>query len=193
VYLDTIASPISVFPTPIAVFNLNPEEAILPNTTFDIVNLSIDASEFVYTFDVHGFGYSADTSFAFPEETTGVYNVQLWTSNQYGCVDSTMRQAAVRDDIDIYIPNTFTPDGDGINDVWLIKGKGFTDLNYSMLVFNRWGDIVFESTDPTQAWTGGFKNGDYFVQDGLYFYLAEIQDIENDVKYKYEGHVLIVR
>jgi gliding motility-associated-like protein len=193
VYSDTIASPISVFPTPIAVFNLNPEEAILPNTTFDFVNLSIDASEFVYTFDVNGFGYSADTSFAFPEETTGVYNVQLWTSNQYGCVDSTMRQAIVRDDIDIYIPNTFTPDGDGINDVWLIKGKGFTDLNYKMLVFNRWGDIVFESTDPTQAWTGGFQNGDYFVQDGLYFYLAEIQDIENDVKYKYEGHVLIVR
>jgi gliding motility-associated-like protein len=104
-----------------------------------------------------------------------------------------MRQAVVRDDIDIYIPNTFTPDGDGINDVWLIKGKGFTDLNYKMLVFNRWGDIVFESTDPEEAWTGGFQNGDYFVQDGLYFYLAEIQDVENDVKYKYEGHVLIVR
>ncbi|MFZ4785404.1 MAG: PKD domain-containing protein [Flavobacteriales bacterium] len=193
IYYDTIASPVSVFPTPFAAFNVAPTELILPNTTANFNDVSIDASEYVYTFDQLGFGYSADTIFTFPAEIAATYNVQLWVTNQFGCVDSTVRQVIIRDDIDVYIPSAFTPDGDGINDVWQIKGAGFTSLNYHMVVFNRWGDVVFESTDPTQAWTGGYQNGSYFVQDGLYFYRAEIQDVEYDVKYLYEGHVLIAR
>lgn len=193
IYYDTIASPVSVFPTPFAAFNVAPTELILPNTTANFDDISIDASEYVYTFDQLGFGYSADTAFTFPAEVAATYNVQLWVTNQFGCVDSTVRQVIIRDDIDVYIPSAFTPDGDGINDVWQIKGAGFTSLNYHMVVFNRWGDVVFESTDPNQAWTGGYQNGGYFVQDGLYFYRAEIQDVEYDVKYLYEGHVLIAR
>ena len=68
----------------------------------------------------------------------------------------------------IYIPNSFTPDYDGINDVWQISTFNVVKLELS--IFNRWGDVLFTSTDPQTVWTGQVESGDYFVPDGVYHY-----------------------
>lgn len=193
VYAHTSATPVNVWPTPFAVFQTTPDIAILPNTTFAFTNLSVNATDYVW--DISGFGTSqaADTTFTFPSEQAGIYYVWLYAYSNYGCVDSTFRQVVVEEDIDIYIPNTFTPDYDGINDAWQVQGRGFQDQGFQMQVFDRWGDVVYESADPREAWTGNFKGGDTFVPDGVYFYRCVIRDIQNDVNHLYEGHVLIIR
>lgn len=192
-YTDTLNSPIIVFPAPFASFNVENDLILLPNTTFNFSENSIDADSFVYYFDQYGMGYTGDTTFTFPAEQAAIYNVGMLATNQFGCVDSTYRTVEVQNDIDIYIPNAFTPDGDGINDFWKIEGKGFVNLNFKATVFNRWGDVIFQSDDPSTPWLGDDMRNGYFVQDGVYFFIVEVQDVQYDIKYKYQGHVTLLR
>jgi gliding motility-associated-like protein len=193
IYVDTTEIPVLIWPTPFANFEADPSVNLLPNTTFAFNDFSIDSYQYEWTFDAYGQSAAPDTSFAFPAEMAGSYLVGLKVSNQYGCADSTYRQVIVEDEIDVYIPNSFTPDGDGINDFWFIEGKGFQELGYHMQVFNRWGDLVFESQDSTQPWTGGSQDGNHYVPDGVYTYLAKFRDNQNDVNYVYKGYVVVAR
>jgi len=134
-----------------------------------------------------------DTAFTFPPATEGNYQVKLLAYNQYGCTDSTYLQVVVEEEIDLFVPNAFTPDGDGINDVWQLKGAGFQKDAYICAIFNRWGEKLFESSDPEDAWTGNYIGGDVFVPDGVYFYTITIRDTQNDINHLFEGHITIVR
>ncbi|MFM2201369.1 MAG: hypothetical protein RL040_569, partial [Bacteroidota bacterium] len=90
----------------------------------------------------------------------------------------------------VYIPNSFTPDNDGVNDVWKIEARNINSLRTQ--VFNRWGQVVFESTDISPVWTGGFNSGDTYVPDGLYFFRIELEklDGQNEVR---EGSMFLIR
>jgi gliding motility-associated-like protein len=147
----------------------------------------------LWEFDSFGQATAEDTAFRFPLERAGTYYVRLFAINQYGCSDSTTRQVIVQEDIDIYIPNSFTPDYDGINDVWQIEGRGYQGLGFELFIFNRWGDVVFESADPFTAWTGSVHNGEMFAPDGVYFYRIRIRDVQYDINHLYEGHIVLVR
>ena len=68
--------------------------------------------------------------------------------------------------LSVYIPNAFTPDGDGLNDVFIPVGKGITD--FTLQIFNRWGELIFESNDSKKGWDGTFKNE--AVPTGAYVY-----------------------
>lgn len=192
-YTDSIASPVIVWPTPVADFVADPSIAILPSTTFDFTNQSIDGDHFNWTFDALGTSEAFDTTYTFPYEISGQYLISLFATNQFGCTDSTSMYVMVQDDIDIYIPNAFTPDGDGINDIWQVKGSGFVEQAYHAVIFNRWGEKMFETTDPEAVWTGNYNNGEWFVPDGVYHYRITIRDKENEVGHEYEGHITIVR
>ncbi len=90
----------------------------------------------------------------------------------------------------VYIPSCFTPDNDGINDVWQIVTRNINSMNAT--VFNRWGQLVFESNELSPVWTGGFNTGDTYVEDGLYFYRIEFErrDGQNELR---EGSMFIIR
>jgi gliding motility-associated-like protein len=193
VFTDTMDTPIRIWPTPIAQAFVEPEIAILPNTTFEFTNGTINGESYIWTIDQQGSSTAVDTSWTFPSETAGNYLIKLLAYNQFGCKDSAYVQAIVQDDIDIYVPNSFTPDGDGINDVWQWKGRGFEEQFFSVVVFNRWGEKLYETTDPTAAWTGNYHNGETFVPDGIYFYRITIRDLQNEVGHLYEGHITILR
>ena len=81
-------------------------------------------------------------------------------------ITSTSNHARVEPLMNVYIPNAFTPNGDGINDTFGVKGEG--SFVYTIAIFNRWGEKVFESTNPNQQWDGTFKN--LPVQQGEYVY-----------------------
>jgi gliding motility-associated-like protein len=193
VFTDSTQLPVNVWPTPFASFSVDPPVAILPNTTFDFTNHSVNGTDFHWTFGDYGESTATDTTFTYPAETPGKYLVGLVALSNYGCADSTYRQIIVRNDLDVYIPNSFTPDYDGINDVWLIKGKGYDFEGYHMMVFNRSGEVVFDSTDPLQGWTGGHQNGTFFSPDGVYLYRCTMRDLEYEVSHLFEGHVTLLR
>jgi gliding motility-associated-like protein len=82
----------------------------------------------------------------------------------------------------IFIPNIFTPNGDGINEVFEVEVRGTSQ--YELKIFNRWGVKIFESTNPDQPWTGG---GDYYVPDGVYFWTIVAINLNNEPMLD-EGH-----
>ena len=76
---------------------------------------------------------------------TGCYQVRLIATNLVGCLDTTSRLVCIEDDFAIYIPNAFSPNGDDINDVFLPKGNGISPNEYELLIFDRWGLLLFKS------------------------------------------------
>ena len=114
-----------------------------------------------------------------------VYRITAVRNNQ-PAVTSTSNYARVEPLMNVYIPNAFTPNGDGINDTFGIKGEG--SFEYNLAVFNRWGEKIFESQNPGQQWDGTYKNQP--VQPGEYVY----QLMAYGKKYKGQtGVVTLVR
>ena len=90
----------------------------------------------------------------------------------------------------VYIPNAFTPDNDGVNDVWKIEIRGIDD--YELRVFNRWGNLVFESFDSEVHWKGEDSFGDYYVPNGVYSYILKYRSLDSQAFTK-KGSVTILR
>ena len=117
------------------------------------------------------------------------YAIALTVINELGC--SRTEYSIVFPPVSIYIPNAFTPDGDGINDVWKVEANGV--LTFEVFVFNRWGDLVWTSKDQDQAWTGGRSNGgEYFLEDGVYNYLIKYTGVDGDAQ-KRAGSLSLMR
>ncbi len=93
-----------------------------------------------------------------------------------------------------YVPNSYSPNGDEINDVF---GPVFSDLSlissYKMTIFDRWGEVVFQSDDPSKKWIGDFRTGEYFVHDGAYVWLIEYEQMFVADRIKEYGHVVMLR
>jgi len=69
-----------------------------------------------------------------------------------------------------FAPNAFTPNNDGLNDTWRVITEVDCWNKWELIIFNRWGQVVYEMDDPSQVWDGSFRNGEYYVQDGVYAY-----------------------
>lgn len=127
-------------------------------------------------------------------DTSGVYSLVVTDIN--GCVDSTrviveliMPDSSVLvEEPMLFIPNAFTPNNDGVNDVFRVSGSGIE--TFEMAIFNRWGETVFEANDIDAVWVGG-KN-DYFVNDGIYHYRAIYSGHSLQQK-TVTGHILMLR
>jgi gliding motility-associated-like protein len=92
----------------------------------------------------------------------------------------------------IYIPNTFTPDGDELNNVWLpIFTSGFDPFNFHLQVYNRWGEVIWESHNHTEGWDGTFNNT--IVPMGIYAWKVNFGVIGNDDKKVLFGNVNLLR
>ncbi|MFZ4784008.1 MAG: gliding motility-associated C-terminal domain-containing protein, partial [Flavobacteriales bacterium] len=114
--------------------------------------------------------------------------VSLTVTGELGCVrtiSETYYPLA-----NVYVPSAFTPNGDGINDVFEVKGHDLR--NYEIRIFNRWGDIVFESKDIQEVWVGHSKAGEYYVPDGVYNYRVKAEGIRGNFIEK-EGTITIFR
>lgn len=128
----------------------------------------------------------------YPKGVAAVYPVQLTVWNEHGCVDSLLSQVEVINDVTIFAPNAFTPDGDAFNEDWRVYINGIDIYDYHCLVFNRWGEIVYESYDPESTWNGSYGNvGD--VPDGTYVWTVYANNSFNDEKYEFSGTVNVLR
>jgi len=91
-----------------------------------------------------------------------------------GCSDSTHNTITVKDDIEIFIPNAFTPDGSGANDYFQVYGVGI--VSYQMEIFDRWGKLVHSATTRDRGWDGTDKSTGRPVPQGLYVYKVTVTD-----------------
>lgn len=127
----------------------------------------------------------------YPDGEFGTYPATLIVTNANGCTDTITYDIVVQSEVLVYAPNAFTPDGDQYNEDWKVFIEGIDIYDFDLFIYNRWGEIVWESHDPDAAWDG--KYGGKFVQDGTYVWIVRTKDLENDEKYTFKGTVTILR
>lgn len=122
---------------------------------------------------------------------SGYYTITLTAEDSLGCIDSTKTRVSVSVPYFFYVPNAFTPDGDGINETFAPKGAGVDPDNYMMQIFDRSGMLIFSTRSPFDYWDGRNKYGQ-MCPEGVYIYLIRLLDLNNEEK-EYTGTVTLVR
>ena len=126
--------------------------------------------------------------------TQAGYTVSLTVSTAFGCSDSTEISIGAQVGGLYYIPNAFTPDGDPYNPTFRpLFPVGFDPYNYNMLIYNRWGDVVFETNNLEVGWDGSFGMEGLDAQPGVYTYFINIKMPDVDKMMQFTGHVTLVR
>ncbi|MEO0404212.1 MAG: gliding motility-associated C-terminal domain-containing protein, partial [Bacteroidota bacterium] len=178
---------------PLADFTTDPVTAVLPNTGFDFTNFTLNADEYTWYFDGYGESDEFEPSFDFPAGQTGSYVVSLEAINDLGCRDSIARQVLVVEDFVIYVPNAFTPDNDGINDVFGIQGIDIDPDEFSIFIFDSWGEVVYNSENISDTWDGSVNGGEYYAADGIYLFRIETRAITSGEPKEITGHITLIR
>jgi len=94
-------------------------------------------------------------------------------------------------DANVFIPNAFSPNGDGINDIFKPSATDLDD--YELRIFNRWGEQMFVTTDPSVGWNGSNSGSDYFVPSGVYAYLVKYSGVCSQDKVEKTGTIMVIR
>ncbi|MFN5982990.1 MAG: T9SS type B sorting domain-containing protein [Fluviicola sp.] len=176
---------------PEASFVFNPTTLSLENTTANFINTSTNATNYFWNFGNTGFSILENPTHDFPSEA-GFYTTELIATDANGCTDTASVIIQVEDEIIYYIPNSFTPTGDEFNEIFTpIFTSGFDPANYKFMVFNRWGEILFETTDHKIGWDGTYAGK--IVQDGIYVYLIEYKSSVTDAKFEVTGHFSLLK
>ena len=125
-----------------------------------------------------------------PQEP-GLYPIQLVASDTAGCTSFFEASVEVRDEFRVFVPNSFTPNDDGIND-YVVPSFTYEPVYYRWQIFNRYGDVVFESTDYREVWMGEHRDGGYYVPPGAYNYVLTTRGVERDMQ-TWKGTLTLVR
>ena len=172
-----------VSPSPASVFQ--PNVTVYSNSSSDVVNYQWFADG-----GSPSFSNLQNVPLSYPNEV-GEFPVMLTVTNGNGCSDTIVRFVIIRNDVMIFAPNTFTPDDDKFNQGWRVFIQGIDDYSFHLEIYNRWGEIVFESRNPEAEWYGTY--GGNMVKDGTYIWVVKASDAENDNKYEFKGHVTVLR
>jgi gliding motility-associated-like protein len=126
-------------------------------------------------------------------EGAGIFSILLIVENEFSCRDTAHNQVEVSPTLTVYVPNTFTPNSDEHNNLFfpVFSGSNLDRKSYSFLLFNRWGEIVYQSTDLNEGWDGT-KNGSACAQ-GTYSWKINYKEITSDKFKQVVGHVTLVR
>jgi gliding motility-associated-like protein len=186
---------IKVFHNPIASFYYEPFYPNILNTNVDFFNTSLYADSYLWNFGYAGTTTEVNPSFLFPDDRPDIYRVVLIATTEEGCADTAYANVEVQDVLLFYVPNTFTPDDDDFNQYFTpIFTSGFEPLTYHLTIFNRWGEVIFESYDYEIGWDGTYGVGsDKIVPDGTYIWQISFRETMSDKRHLYRGHINILR
>lgn len=182
---DTAYLEINVFPLPEAGFTVTPDSI----SVFGFANFfdqSIGATSWYWTFGDGTTSTLQNPVHAFPE--AGVYQVCQVAKNDNGCSDSVCTQIEIFEISILDVPNAFSPNGDGINDYFLPVNYGLDDFEFR--IYNRWGQLVFITTDSKVGWDGTFEGVEQEL--GTYAFIISGRGTDN-VNYYRQGNVTLVR
>jgi gliding motility-associated-like protein len=174
----------------IASFYPDVTEQLIGDPCFEFTNNSVNATSFQWFF---GDGEESDfVSTNHCYDSIGCYQVTLVAYTQDGCTDSIVQVVCVKDQLIIYVPNAFTPDGDGLNEVFLpILTAGYKPGSYELNIYNRWGERIFSTKDENEGWDGTYRGNP--SQIGTYTYTIRLKDSMNNKVYTFDGRVSLIR
>lgn len=180
-------------PPVIANFQWNPIPANVNDPTIHFGNLTTGAQ--TYYWDIAGLTTSTETnpSYRFSEKEPGTYEVCMVAYNYNQCTDTICYNVIIDDVLFTYIPNSFTPDGDGLNDTFWMSSNIPVMSKFEFMVFDRWGQIVYETDDPYKPWLGSYKNDGDILAQGVYAYRVLYEIKETEVRKELMGHVTLIK
>jgi gliding motility-associated-like protein len=194
-YSSQHVNAVCTFPVPVAAFNSPGQTLSTIYNAGTFSNQSQGANSYVWDFgDGSSLSNEENPYHEFPVLEGGNYVITLIATNAYGCSDTVYQEILVTDELAFYIPNAFTPDGDQFNNVWKPVFSDVKDpQNYRAAIYNRWGEIIWESYNPQVGWDGTYGSQGIPVQDGIYIYEVIFGYKSNAKKERITGHISVIR
>ena len=174
-----------VYPQPKAGFHYSPHD-IMVDEPLQLNNYSIDYTDFEWIIDNEIFNEES------PEitlTTEDMVRVDLIVSNDFECRDSTFKYIQAAADVQLIAPNAFTP-GQGPNQSWRCYVNGVDPYDFTLTVYNRWGELIWLSHDPNIAWDGRYQ--DHLVESGVYIWKVVFSDTSTEDKQMFTGHITVL-
>ena len=185
---DSLKNTIEVYKKPSSMFKPSPEVVKDIKAEVYFENLSIYSTNALWSFN------DGDTSNLYSPfhtfDSIGDYKVKLISISEYGCKDTSEKIVKVIENFSFYSPDAFTPDGDGINDEFFFTHSGIIDEGYKFEIYDRYGHVVFSTTDKNKSWNGEVY-GRKIAKPGLYIYLVKYKSYMN-VEYTNSGKVMVI-
>jgi gliding motility-associated-like protein len=179
---------IQVHASPTASFTRSVSETSILEPTIAFVDQSVGAIGWNWDF-----GDSATSTQVSPTHTyaaIGTYQVRLVATALGGCTDTTELPITVNPEVTLYVPNAFTPNGDGKNDVFMAVGEEITE--FQMTLYDRWGQLIFQSNSMQEGWDGKARGGSDTAQQDVYVWKITAVDFGGK-KHQLTGHVSLLR
>src|ERR1017187_122587 len=182
---------ITVYQRPFAQFTANTFSTSIISPEIDFTDESSNAVAWQWYFgDGVGGNFSIKKDPIYTYSAVGIYNVTLIVKNLVGCTDSIIKNVFITQDFEFYIPNSFTPNGDGLNDIFI--ARGYNIETFQMDIFNRWGENIFTTTDISNGWDGTLPNTGSAAVSDVYVYNITVKDGFGDF-HKFHGKVSLIR
>jgi gliding motility-associated-like protein len=175
---------LTISAAPKAAFELSSQEITLANPDLTLINRSKVLTDNTYEWFIDRIGVFYDIHPKVSFKDIGTYKITLQAFAAEGCKDVAETFVEVKNDFSVFIPNTFTPDWDGINDVFLpvFSPYGLDHASYLLEIYDRWGGKIFSSGDYTKGWNGSFMNeSEIPLKSGSYVYKLKFRDLEGRV------------
>ena len=184
-YYDTIKK-VTIHPKPIAKYSYYPPYPDVKNPKITITDNSFGAKKWQYNFGDNGSSILQNPIYSYKD--SGEYFIRQMVENQFGCKDTVSKRIFINFILFTHIPNAFSPGNDDINPLFQPSGLGIKD--YKIIIYNRWGEKLFDPGWGRQAWDGKYL--EEFVQIGMYPYYIEVLDFGN-IRHNYYGVVNLIR
>jgi gliding motility-associated-like protein len=193
--MDTLTKSnyICIMPQPIADFYSSPDELTSDQLIAVMTNTSTGADEYFWTFGDHSgdISYQDNPKHTFPN-LAGTYWITLTATNNAGCTDTVTHPITLTEELIFYVPNTFTPDADKFNEKFQpVFTAGFDPYDYTLLIYDRYGEIIFESHNAKVGWDGTY--GGHIAQDGVYIWQIQFKLSTSDDRQTHFGNVNLIR
>jgi gliding motility-associated-like protein len=173
---------ITVYKIPKAIFNAEPKETTLSDPNVTVSNLSVGGEKYNWHFGDNTTSDLFEPNHSYLEPA--YYCIRLEVENNFGCIDSTKDCILIKPNFTIFIPNSFTPNKDGLNEVFIPLTQSVKQ--YEMTIYNRWGLKVFTTNQLEIGWDGGTEPQD------AYNYVIELTNTSGEQKL-YSGSVTLYR
>jgi gliding motility-associated-like protein len=189
----TLTDLICVETSPVASFNSSSSNINGSNQSISFYNNSTGAETYLWSFGEFQQSNENNPIVNFDNISENTL-VTLYAFSSNGCVDSTTLVINYNEDEIFYVPNSFTPDQDEFNQTWgPVFTQGFDPFNFNLTVFNRWGELIWESNDATARWDGSYGEMGQDCPDGVYVWKISYKPKETDRKIIVTGHLSLIR
>jgi gliding motility-associated-like protein len=190
---DTLNSPIVVYGFPETNFDWTPDPVSVLERDVQFNNETQGATSYVWNFGGLGQSTLTNPRYLFPDVDLGTYDICLYATSENGCTDTLCKTLVIESILQVFAPSAFTPDQDKVNEVWIPIINGADPKVFHLWIYNRWGTLVFESTDPNTGWTGSVDGGEYYPQQDVFVWRLELKHLGKNETEVFTGNVTLLR